>query len=703
MKRTQFDIVIIGAGSGGLTAAFGLAKTGHSVLLIEAAELGGECTNSGCIPSKALISYAHTYHTVRAARDQNIAEEQGRINAWQYVRSCIQTAQDHESPERLQAASITLCRGTAHFTSPTTITVDQTNYRFKRAIIATGSHPRTIDIPGAEKKDVLTNTTFFDQTTTPERLLIIGAGAIGLELAQAMQLLGSQVTLIEGGERIASREPAEIAEQIHQRLTSDGVRIITEATVTRVENRQALIQTPTATHPIRIPYNKILLAIGRQSNIPAGLSEAGIATDGQWITVDTSWRTTNPRVYAIGDVTSQSTFTHSAEASARQVVTHIISRGILGRQRRRSVPAVTYLQPEVAQVGLTWEQAKLRYGQDSVLHLHIPASTADRALVAGESAGCLIVIIKRLTGRILGAQMMLPQAGELIGYFTLAIDNKWSLPRLARTIYPYPTYSQYIKHANDQFLTHLLAHWRRDLWHLVRKVIPLASILVVWIVLVSLVYAWLGRSGQTDAETTIALLQTITSGVWGPALFIVVYTFRPLLFFPALWLSVLAGTFFGFTFGLSLTIIGAFASALLAYAIGRWFNRSNRIPDITEMASWRRLLQQRTFESILFLRLSFLPFDVISYLAGVLKLRLTPYAIGTLLGILPGTALFVSLGASINLKTLLAEGLTINVINWSYLGLAAVIFIVAVSISALVRRWQGRRMRTLPDNDHKER
>ena len=688
---TAYDVIIIGAGAAGLTCASGLSQAGKRVLLIEQNTLGGECTNSGCIPSKALLHYAHTFYTAQKISGDVPELSRYRDQVFHYIAQKITTVQAHENQPTLEAQGITVVHGTAHFTSATTISVAGINYRFQKAIIASGSYPRTISITGAEAKDILTNESIFSLTKIPERLLIVGGGPIGVELAQAFAQLQCKVTIIEQSTTIGGQQEPEIAQALQTHLSNLGVHIITQADIVRVENRQAIVRQANS-ETRRIPYEKLLLAIGRVPNIPKGLGTAGIQHTENTITIDRSYRTSNGRVYAIGDGVLTDKFTHTADASARSVVLHILSRGLFGRKNYQATPRVLYTNPEVAQVGLHEQAARIRYGTEKIRTITIPINSLDRS-ITDNSTGVAKIIVKGTNGKILGASIMGPQAGELISYFSLAINNRWTLWRLARNVYPYPTQSLLIKKAFDIFLQQLWTQRYKNLKQVSKSLLPYIGVLTLWILLITISYRWFDSTADGELESVLKLFTIIAASSWAPLLFILTYTIRPIIFFPALWLSILAGAFFGLTNGFIYTSIGATLSAILAYAIGRWFNPNKRIPDTDELTGWRSVLQNNPFESTLFLRLSFLPFDPISYLAGILKIKLLPYILGTILGIIPGTLLYVSIGASISIPTLINEGITLSAIDWKYLILAGIIFLAAILISGVIRRYRAYQTR----------
>ena len=286
----NFDVVVIGAGSGGLTAAVGFAKVGKKVLLVEREHMGGECTNTGCVPSKALLHHAKVFHAAKKFGGDTKHSETFRREAFTYVRQVIDEILKHETPEIFAEMGIKVVEGEAEFISRCAIKVANTTYSYKKAVIATGSSPRLIDIKGLPAETILTNQNLFSLKTIPERLLIIGGGPIGLEMAQAFAMLGSQVTIVERGEELARLEDPIIRQIVHDNFAALGIRIETNAEIAEVIDHTAHFTRINQDETFTTEFDQILIAIGRTPNLPRGLDDAGIQTDHQGICVDGQYR-----------------------------------------------------------------------------------------------------------------------------------------------------------------------------------------------------------------------------------------------------------------------------------------------------------------------------------------------------------------------------------------------------------------------------
>ncbi len=677
MQAHTFDAVVIGAGSGGLTTAVGLTKVGKKVLLVEREHIGGECTNSGCIPSKALLHHAKQY--ALAAKISGLTEknEQYRQKAFSYVATKIQEILADETADHFAKLGITVVMGEAVFTGKRVIRVGETTYHFKKAIIATGSSPRQLPIEGLHTDRILTNQNLFSQTEIPARTLIIGAGPIGMEMGQALALLGSQVTLINNHSRFAKLEDEAVSSIITKIFLDIGITILNNAEVKKVTGQNALIELKNETGAVLktevVTFDKVLIAVGRVANIPRGLDTVGVKTTPFGITIDGNWRTTNKDIYALGDVSARMKFTHVADDIGRQVVTHIASKGLIS-VKEKAIPKVTYTEPEIAQVGLSWEEAQEQYSEKSVRRIEVSFAANDRARTDDDTSGLLIIIAKRLSGTILGAHIVGPRAGELISTLTLAMENNISLYRLRSTIFAYPTYSLILKKAGDYFLATQIASLKEDLLNLGKKAAPKICAASIWIGALLWLYQVKVVSGLSFSEIALSLFTFITSTAWGPLLYILAYTIRPLTFFPGTALTILSGVFFGL-WGILYTIIGANFSATLAYTVGRFFSTNTKNTGLLKGSI--ELLQKNPFMAILTMRLTFFPYDVVNYGAGLVRVPFTPFILATIVGTLLGIATFVAIGAAISVEEFIKNGITADAIDTRFIIFSVIIFIAS--------------------------
>lgn len=457
------DICVIGAGSAGLSLAAGAAAFGVPVVLIEKGEMGGDCLNYGCVPSKALLAAAKHAHAVREAPAFGVmAPDDFSISfarAQDHVRATIAAIAPNDSQERFTALGVTVLRQAARFVDPQTVEAGEHRIKARRFVIATGSSPRVPAIPGLDAVPFFTNETLFANRNRPHHLVIIGGGPIGMEMAQAHRRLGARVTVIEGAAALGKDDP-EMAAIVIDRLRAEGVTILENAKVMRVEKGTArgvvaICQVDGAEHSVEGSH--LLLAVGRAPSVEGlGLKEAGIAHSARGVTVDARLRTTNRRVYAIGDVTGSLQFTHVAGYHAGLVLRAILFR-LPARPDPAIIPWATYTDPELAHVGMAEGQASARLKKFSVLRW--PFHENDRAQAERATIGHVKVIADR-RGRVRGATIVGAHAGELIAFWALAVANRMTLRQIAATVLPYPTLSEAGRRA---ILAHYAPYARKPL------------------------------------------------------------------------------------------------------------------------------------------------------------------------------------------------------------------------------------------------
>ena len=583
--------------------------------------------------------------------------------------------------------------GEAVFKTKCSITVGDDVYHYKNAVIATGSSPRMIEVPGMAANDVLTNQNIFMLKDVPERLLIVGGGPIGMEMAQAFAMLGSQVTIADNGPRFAKLEDESISPIIAQKFADLGIDVLLNAHISTVENKQALFEIKpdgrdgAATDTKRVAYDKVLMAIGRVPNIPQGLEAADIEADKYCVNVDKQYRTSNKYVYAVGDVSQRYKFTHMADDVARQIVTRVVSKGIFRVKKNKAIPKVTFTTPEIAQVGLSYKEAVQEYTEAGVMKIEVPFSANDRAHTDDATDGRLIVVARRLNGQVLGANLIGPAAGEILSVFTLAIDHKISMWKLRNLIYAYPTYSLIVKKAGDYFFAKQIADLKQDLKNAVKKHAPKIIAAVFWIGLLYAFQSYKSANDLTNLELLFTLIAFFTTSFWGPVTYMVLYAIRPLILFPATLLTALSGALFGLWWGILYTVIGENASANFAYWIGRFFGKDLKLED-SIIGNWVEALRKRPFESVLFMRLFYVPFDLTNYGSGILKVDWKSYFTATLIGIMPGLTTFVALGAAIDLEEFRTSGLSFDAFDPKFLALSVGIFIASIVLSRVLKRWK---------------
>ena len=449
----DFDLAIIGAGSAGLSVAYVAARLGLRVALIERARMGGECLNTGCVPSKALLAAAHAAMAVRGAGRFGVGAPAPSID-WASVRAYVQGAitelEPADSAERYQALGATVLRGHARFAGLDALAVDGRRITARRIVVATGSRASVPALPGLDRTPYLTNDTVFELPERPEHLLILGGGPIGLEMAQAHAGLGCRVTLVQKG-AIAAKEEPELVDGLRAALRASGVALHEHAEVRSVEAGPVLVLADGQ----RIAGSHLLVAAGRTPVLDGlDLAAGRVRATARGIATDAGLRSlTNRAVYASGDIADPAGigpryFTHACSYHAGIIVRRAVFR-LPARIDYSALPRVTYTAPELAQTGLT--EAEARAAGHKVEVLTWPLSENDRAVAEGDTAGLVKLVVAR--GRVLGAGILAPHAGEMIGQWTLAIQQKIPLSALAAMIVPYPTRAEAGKRAAGTHFT----------------------------------------------------------------------------------------------------------------------------------------------------------------------------------------------------------------------------------------------------------
>ena len=463
----RYHLVVIGSGTAGLTAAAGCATIGGRVALVERHLTGGDCLVSGCVPSKGIISAARVAARIHDAAAYGVRVSAGTTVDFSAVMERMRRLRASISPadsvHHLAELGVEVFLGQGRFTGPDTAEVGGTSLRFARAIIATGGRAEIPPIPGLKEAGCLTNETMFELTVLPQRLAIIGGGPIGCEMAQTFQRLGSEVVLIHNAGHILNREDADAADIVQRTFQREQIRLLLDAKTQRIDLRQGVkvVVAEQAGRSIEVVCDAILVSAGRSPNLEGlGLDEAGVRYDKTGVAVNDFLQTSNPRIYAAGDVSSAFKFTHTANALGRMAMINALFWG-RHRASRLVVPWCTYTDPEIAHVGLYEQQAKERGHQVTTLTARF--SDNDRAILDGEDEGFIRVHLKEGTDQILGATIVAAHAGDMLTYFTLAMTSGRGLASLANAIYPYPTQSELIKKLANMHLQTKLKPWVKRL------------------------------------------------------------------------------------------------------------------------------------------------------------------------------------------------------------------------------------------------
>ena len=451
MKTLKTDILVIGAGSGGLSVAAGAVQMGADVVLLEGHKMGGDCLNYGCVPSKALIASGKAAHAQRHASRYGVSDGPGQADfaaTKDHIADVIAQIAPVDSQERFESLGVTVIREYGHFVSPTEVQAGDTVITARRIVIATGSSPLVPPIPGLDDVPFETNETIFDLREKPGHLLIIGGGPIGMEMAQAHARLGSKVTVLEGDKALGKDDP-ELAAVVLESLRAEGVVIEEKARAVQVKGKAGAIEIVTEDDR-SIKGTHLLVAVGRKVNIDRlNLEAAGIEADGKGIRVNAGLRTSNRRVYVVGDAAGGMQFTHVAGYHASVVIRSLLF-ALPSKARSAHIPWATYTDPELAQVGMTEAQARREYGR-ALEVVRFDYAHNDRAVAERHTTGFIKVMVHK--GRPVGASIVGHQAGELITLWAMALANRMKMRQIAAMVAPYPTISEINKRAAGAYFS----------------------------------------------------------------------------------------------------------------------------------------------------------------------------------------------------------------------------------------------------------
>lgn len=461
-EKLRCDVCVIGAGAAGLSVASGAAQLGARTILFERGKMGGDCLNYGCVPSKALLAAAHRADQIRHSGAFGIRAVSPEIDfsaVMQHVRGAIAAIEPHDSIERFEGLGVRVIKAEAKFTGPGQISGGGFEVRSKYFVIAAGSNSAVPPIKGLSETPYLTNETLFSLDVLPRHLLVIGGGPIGTEMAQAFRLLGSKVTIFDMG-RILAKDDPELTAPLRERLNSDGVILREDIRIAGVSRDAESVALTLEGSGEKIVGTHLLLATGRSPNVDGlGLEKARVAFDRKGIKTDARLRTTNRKIYAVGDIAGGPQFTHIAGYHAGIVVRNILFR-MPAKLDYRALPWVTYTDPELAHVGMKEDDARKQYGADVDI-ARACFKDNDRAISEGEPNG-FIKVVMRKNGRVLGASIVGVNAGELIQIWALALSQNLKLGAFNGTILPYPTRGEISKAAaNAYFAPKLFSAWPR--------------------------------------------------------------------------------------------------------------------------------------------------------------------------------------------------------------------------------------------------
>lgn len=467
MKVCEYDVIVIGGGAAGLTASGMAANFGAKTLMIEAEKLGGDCTWTGCVPSKTLLKAGKVAQQMREAGKYGLLDTEPEID-FQKVMLHVHSIRDDiyedaDAPENFEKMGVEVCRGHASFVDDHTLIVEQektvkkVNARY--IFICAGASPAAPAIPGLDSMEYLTTESLFEIKELPEKLIIIGAGNVGVEMAQAMNRLGAEVTVIDQERQILQNDDPELSNMLKAHLHKEGIKFVLNANIQKVEQHgdETNVHISVEGKDRMLAGSSVLVAAGRQPNVNSlNLEAAGIEYFEKGIEVNQRCRTNISHIYACGDITGRYFFTHMSDHMAKVAVSNALLKLPL-KVDDGHVPWCTYTDPELAQVGAT-EKQLIENGVSYKVY-QFPYSKLDRALLESETRGMIKVFAKKWTGKILGASILGARAGELISEYAVAMKGGTSLGRLSGIIHPYPSYGLGARRAADQWFLRIRPTW----------------------------------------------------------------------------------------------------------------------------------------------------------------------------------------------------------------------------------------------------
>lgn len=684
MKRHyDYDVVVLGAGSGGLVASKLVHGLGKKTALVEKRKIGGDCTWFGCVPSKTLIKSAHIAHDLTRLREfgleprGDMAIDASRVMA--HVRRVVEADAAGHTGQHIEADGIDMVFGAARFLDSHQIQAGDRVMSAKRFIIATGSQPLIPDIEGLSQVPYLTNETVFSLETLPKSLIVLGGGPIGIELACALTRLQVDVTVLQQSGRILERDDRELTDRLHQTLLDQGVKILLETKAVRLSQAEpgVVVEVEGPDGLGQHQAESILVAVGRRPNLEGlDLQAAGVDHDRHGIHVDKSLRSTARHIYACGDVVAPLRFTHMAEYEAVIAGTNAALGLPLRKVNYAHVAWSTYTDPELAHAGLTEAEARAQFG-DAVRVYRWEHEHVDRAKTDLNTNGLSKFVLDR-RGKLLGIHILGHGATELMHEAQLAKSLGLPFRKITCVIHAYPSYSDAVRQPAKRALIDGLQQKVKYL-KLAAKVSAIPAILLVLVLIM--------RALPVKAWFIAALAWTDGLGVWGPLFVGLFYVLACVLFIPGSVLTLGAGFLFKAVLGTITVSLGSTAGACAAFLVGRtvarrWITR--KIEGNQKFTAIDQAVGQEGFKIVLLTRLSpVFPFNLLNYAFGLTQVPFWKYALASWIGMLPGTVMYVYFGTGLRSLADAAAGVETGWAGRVFMGVG---LILAVAVAVIVTR-----------------
>jgi pyruvate/2-oxoglutarate dehydrogenase complex dihydrolipoamide dehydrogenase (E3) component/uncharacterized membrane protein YdjX (TVP38/TMEM64 family) len=677
--KFDFDVIVIGAGSGGLTVAIGLAQAGKKVALVEQWLIGGDCTNYGCVPSKAFLDIAHA------------GEIKGIQRILQEVRKRRQKIQNEETPKHIESYGLKVYQARASFKSDHEVCLsDAESITWKYIVIATWSHAQKWSISWILPENIHNNKTIFEIEADIKSIAIIGGGYIGCELAEAFCLSWVEVHLIQRNQRLIPREEKTSSQFLEAYFKKIGVHIYTQAQVIEGKNGNLYIsqEQNNVKKTIEIPCDTILEALGRIPNIEwLNCEKAGVEADDKGIPVDAYLRTSKKHIFAIGDIVKNNPqFTHLANHQGRNVIRNILVPLVKVHTQKSVLPSCLYTHYEIARVGKTQQELQEELPEDEYRMFQYTFENNDRSKVTEDTEGFVMIHVARVTWKILGTTIVGKTAGEILPIFTLAMEKNISAYALAKMMFAYPTKAEVVKKVCDQFVLSTLKNIQQEMiWFLKKNILRYLPVFL-WLCILGcfLVYKQMYHLTLEDIALNLYRMIAHTGTLW-IAIYIGAYALRPIVLFPASFMTFMAGAIWWPFYGLLYAVIGSNMGGQVGYFMGKVLGKSiiwkKQISTLTTTSS------RSDFLKVLGGRLLFLPYDSVSYVAGFLWFQWLQYSLWTLFWTFLWSVTFVLAGSSFYGISINSFADAVKNINISILYGAAVVFIVSIGASKVLKKY----------------
>jgi pyruvate/2-oxoglutarate dehydrogenase complex dihydrolipoamide dehydrogenase (E3) component/uncharacterized membrane protein YdjX (TVP38/TMEM64 family) len=685
MKNFHYDVIVVWAWSGGLTVSIWLASAWKKVALIEKWLIGWDCTNYWCVPSKAFIDIAKSW------KYSNLKD------ALKEVRVRRKKIQDEETWDKIEQYWMKVISWKAVFSNKNTLVVDgKEKVTASQIIISTGSHPMMHDIEWLQEKYVLTNKSVFELDENIKNLVVVWWGYIWCELAESFANLWVKVTIIQRNVRLIPREEENASEILEKVFREKWIKIFTSSNILGVEWKKIIIRDTDLEENKEIVFDKVLVALWRWPNIDGlGLEKIGVKHDKRWVFVNKFNRTNIKNIYAIWDcVHSNPQFTHWANNEWRGVIRNILFSFIKSNVRKLVVPSVLYTNLEVARAWKTEKELISLYGTwgivTEVIHFH----ENDRSKLTKDEIGFIKINFKRLTGKVLWATIMCTRAWDMLPALVLAMQNDFSAYKLAKLIYPYPTKSDLIKRVADKFVVGTIRNIKGEIGYFLKANMLQIITAIIWFCLLFSFFTYKHLNYLSFEQIALDVYNFIWWHMFiGPFIYIFLYAVRPIVLFPATFMTFMSWALFWFWWGLIFTLVWENMSASFAYLLGRifWKKMIWKGSSIWIIDDLKNKANESPFMAILMVRLLFFPFDLVNYVSGFLKINFKGFFFATLIWIIPWVSVFVLAWSAFHSEKIESFSAALKNIDITLLYFAALLLVLSILFAKLVKKLRGSR------------